>query len=359
MKTQLTKLQKEALWGLIKYPALNDRETADKVRMKLSTMTTIRYKMINEGYYKTVNAPLVNRMGFELCAFFVLRLKSNAKGKPLSVRKGEYPNLVYIAHDQNRVLVFGFYPDYTRAQADSHSLVSRMTKTKSLARSGHWWKFISLKNNDVLSYFEMSPFVNKGLDMNKSEAKTTKGSVFKGDPIHISFFERKVFQELVAFPDATDIQISNNLNITRSTVARIRERFLGLSYKTLNIVDLAKVNYKAISITAPRLRFSFTGSRSALVRAANFINFPLFLSVGDYGAVFITAHKELKGVKKITNSVFRGGPFHRHIKDPPHIATFNLKQLTVLRNHQYVPLIKQALMLYEYKSKKRGKKRKK
>lgn len=354
MKTQFTIRQKMALWGLIKYPTFNDRETAEKIRMKLSTLTTIRYKMIEGGYYKTVNVPFVNRMGFELCAFFMLRLKSNAKGKPLNVRKGELPNLVYIAHDRERVLAFGFYPDYTRAQADLHSLVSRMTKTKNLEKSGHWWKFIPFNNNDVLSYFEMSPFVRKALNIHKSEAMTTKGSVFKGDNIHLSSFEREVLQEFVAFPDETDIQISENLNITRSTVARVRKFLLTRSYKTLNILDLTKLNYKAISISAPSLEFSFTGSRSALIKAANSIEYPLFLSVGDYGAVFITAHKQLSGIRKKAKRVFMGGAFKGHIKDPPHIATFNLKHLIVLRDHQYLPLIKQALKLYEFKSKKRN-----
>ena len=358
MKARLTNKQKMALWGLIKYPALNDRETADKIKMKLSTLTTIRYKMIDEGYYKTVNVPLVNRMNFEICAFFILRMKPTSKGKPLNLRKGDFSNLVFIAHDQNRLLAFGFYPNYTQAQSDLHGLILKMKKSKSLAKSGHWWKFLSLTNYDILSYFEMSPFVNKGLHVNKSDSPSIKGSVFKGFPVHLSSFERKVLKELVSFPDETDVQISKNLKITRSTVARIRDRLLGLAYMTLNIVDLSKVNYKAISIASPTLNYSFTGSRTTLVKAANSIEHPLFLAVGDYGAVYVTAHKELKGIRNTTNSVFRGGPFKGHIKDPAHTATFNLKQLKVLRNHEYMSLTDQTLGLYEYKPKKRKKSRK-
>jgi len=358
VKSKLTNKQKIALWGLIKYPSMNDRETADKIKMKLSTLTTIRYKMIDEGYYKTVNVPLVNRMNFEICAFFILRMTQTGKTKPLNIRKNEFPNLVFIAHDQNRLLAYGFYPDYSNAEADLNSLVAKMRKAKVIARSGHWWKFLSLETNDILSYLEMSPFVNMGLDIKRPESLPTKGSVFKGGQVHLSSFERKVLNELIAFPDETDVQISMNLKITRSTVARIRDRLLGLAYKTINIMDLSKVNYKAISIASPSLSYSFSGPRSSLVKAANSIDFPLFLSVGDYGAVFMTAHKDLKGIRSTTNTVFRGGVFKGHIKDPAHIATFNLKQLNVIRNHEYLPLTEQILDMYEYRPKKRKGKKK-
>lgn len=359
MKTRLTKKQKSALWGLIKYPSFNDRETADKIKMKLSTLTTIRYKMLNEKYYKTVNVPIVNRMAFEICAFFILRLAQTGKAKPINIRKGDFPNLVYIAHDQNRLLAFGFYPDYTSAEADLHALVSRLSKAKAIVKSGHWSKIMPLQNYDIPMYFEMSNFVNKGLSLNKQDAITTKGSIFKGDTIHLSSFERKVMRELVAIPDETDVRISKNLGITRSTVARIRERLLALAYKTLNIVDLTTLGYKAISIAAPTLYYTYSGPRSALLKAATSIETPLMLAVGDYGAVYMTAHKELKGIRSTTNNVFRSGGFKNHILDPSHVATFNLKHLNVLRNHEYLALTEQMLDRYEYRPKKRKKTKRK
>jgi len=353
MRSKLTVKQKIALWGLIKYPALNDRETSDKIRMKLSTLTTIRYKMLQDKIYKMVNVPVVNRLSFETAAFFLLRLGPSAKNKPIPIKKDEFPNIVYIAHDRTRLLAFGFYLNYTSAEADLHELASRLQKAKMLARTGHWTRFLPLKNYDIPNYFEMSQFVNAGLELNKPEAVTIKGSIFEGDPIHLSSFERKVLKELVEFPDETDVQLSKNLNITRSTVARIRQRLLGLAYKTINIVDLSKLNYKAISIAAPTLNLTFEDSRAAIIKAASALGPPLFFAVGDYGGVYITAHKDLRGIRSRTNNAFRGGSFKGHVQEPSHLATFNLKHFKVLRNHEYLPLTDQALDLYQLRPKKR------
>jgi predicted transcriptional regulator len=355
MKTRLTNKQKIALWGLIKYPALNDRETSDKIKMKLSTLTTIRYKMLEEGLYKMVNVPVVNRMAFEMAAFFIIRLAPSAKNKELAIRKDEFPNLVYIAHDQNRILAYGFYMNYATAEADLNELMSKLRKAKMIARAGHWIKFLPLQNYDIPNYFEMSVFVNAGLELDRPEAISSKGSMFQGDPIHLSSFERKVLKELVSFPDETDVQLSKNLKITRSTVARIRERLLGLAYRTLNIVDLAKLNYKAISIAAPTFNYTYEDSRATITKAANSLGPPLFFVVGDYGGIYITAHKELRGIRSRTNNTFRGGPFKGHVHEPSHLATFSLKQLKVLRNHEYLKLTEQMLDLYQYRPKRRGK----
>jgi|GEM_PF-4180816 len=355
MKTRMTNKQKIALWGLIKYPAFNDREVSDKIKMKLSTLTTIRYRLLEDKIYKMVNVPLVNRMNFELAVFFILKISPSGKNKELPIKKDEFPNLVSIATDPNRLLAFGFYPNYKSAEADINELASKMRKAKMISKSGHWIKFLPLQNYDLPNYYEMSLFVNQGLELNKPEAMSSKGSVFEGDPIHLSSFERKVLTELVAFPDETDVQLSKNLNITRSTVARIRSRLLGLAYKTLNVVDLKKLNYKAISIAAPTMDFTYDESKGAIVKAANALGVPLFFAVGDYGAVYITAHKELRGIRSKTNNTFRTGPFKGHSLEPSHIATFNLKNLTVIRNHEYLKLTEQLLSLYQYRSKKRNK----
>jgi hypothetical protein len=356
MKTKMTNKQKIALWGLIKYPAFNDRETSDKIKMKLSTLTTIRYRLLEDHTYKMVNVPIVNRMNYELAVFFILKISSAGRNKELPIKKDDFPNLVYIAQDSNRLFAFGFYPNYKTAEADIHDIATKMRKAKIIAKTGHWIKCLPLDNYDIPNYFEMSYFVNQGLELNKPEAIISKGSVFSGEPIHLSSFERKVLTELVSFPDETDVQLSKNLNITRSTVARIRARLMGLAYRTLNIVDLAKLNYKAISIAAPTMNFTYEDSRGALVKAASSLGAPLFLAVGDYGGIYITAHKELRGIRSKTNNAFRTGSFKGHTQEPSHIATFNLKKFKVLRNHEYVKLTEQVLTQYQYKAKKRKKK---
>jgi hypothetical protein len=77
----MTNKQNIALWGLIKYPAFNDRETSDKIKMKLSTLTTIRYRLLDDKTYKMVNVPVVNRMNFEMAVFFILKISSAGRNK--------------------------------------------------------------------------------------------------------------------------------------------------------------------------------------------------------------------------------------------------------------------------------------
>jgi hypothetical protein len=62
----LTKNEKDTLWGMVNHPTLNDRALAKKTRLKLSTVTAIRRRLREREYFWTVNIPNFSRLGFEL-----------------------------------------------------------------------------------------------------------------------------------------------------------------------------------------------------------------------------------------------------------------------------------------------------
>jgi len=67
-QSTLTKNEEAVLYGLIKYPHLNDSELHDYINIKLSTLTSIKNRLIQQGYLRALLVPMLNRMGFELLA---------------------------------------------------------------------------------------------------------------------------------------------------------------------------------------------------------------------------------------------------------------------------------------------------
>ena len=64
----LTENEKQVLYGLVRYPLLNNRELSEVLGLKQSTVTVIHRKLKERGYVKTVRIPLLQEFGCEVLA---------------------------------------------------------------------------------------------------------------------------------------------------------------------------------------------------------------------------------------------------------------------------------------------------
>ena len=62
----LTNYEKKVLYGIIKYPNVNDREIAQKLGIKQSTVAAIRKRLREESYYKIFAVPMLQNFGAEM-----------------------------------------------------------------------------------------------------------------------------------------------------------------------------------------------------------------------------------------------------------------------------------------------------
>ena len=63
---KLSKNEKVILWGLVRYPMLNDRQLSDKIRVRMSTLNAIKNKMKRMGLIYDRIVPNVEIMDYEI-----------------------------------------------------------------------------------------------------------------------------------------------------------------------------------------------------------------------------------------------------------------------------------------------------
>ena len=66
----LTKREKLVLFGLVKWPNLNDTELSERLDLKRPTITSIRKRLHESGYYDFVLIPDLAKIGCELITAF-------------------------------------------------------------------------------------------------------------------------------------------------------------------------------------------------------------------------------------------------------------------------------------------------
>ncbi|MEM2899573.1 MAG: hypothetical protein QXT63_02170 [Thermoplasmata archaeon] len=65
-KGKLSKNEKLTLYGLVKYPDYNDREIAEKIGLKMSTVTAIKNRLKKNNVFSTIRVPLLQNLGCEM-----------------------------------------------------------------------------------------------------------------------------------------------------------------------------------------------------------------------------------------------------------------------------------------------------
>ena len=64
----LTKNEQKVLFGLVTYPEYTDSNLSQKIDVKLSTLTSIKRRLIEQDAFKQIRIPLLNKLNSEILA---------------------------------------------------------------------------------------------------------------------------------------------------------------------------------------------------------------------------------------------------------------------------------------------------
>jgi hypothetical protein len=65
-KPDLSDNEKRTLLGIVKFPTLNDRQLSETIAIKMSTVTAIKNRLKDMGYFMSVRVPKLQNLGAEM-----------------------------------------------------------------------------------------------------------------------------------------------------------------------------------------------------------------------------------------------------------------------------------------------------
>ena len=113
----LNKNERRVFYGMIRYPLLNDRELATKLKLKMTTVTAIKNRLKKNKYYSTIRVPVLKHLGTEL--FSIMHTKFGTKVpeeemiKRIPMLSAHAPEFVYGIYDSGDGFGFAFARNYT------------------------------------------------------------------------------------------------------------------------------------------------------------------------------------------------------------------------------------------------------
>ena len=295
MKKGLTKNESKVLYGLVRHPTLNDRRLAEKTKVKHSTITAIRRRLHQDGYFRTMRIPAANRLGYELVVIgfghFDASASDDLREKFLKTLKNENKGLYFFLTSPDYYFFVSATKNYTAFRRWSDALNYAFRDTKLFRNTSSSFVIMPFATTRMVKHFDYTAPLRLQFDI--KDRYPADLPITKVDTRRLTKKEKTVLTGLVEHPELTDVALSEKIDASRQVISSMKRRFENTGLiRTIRTVDLEKLGYEIYA--CGRLRFGASSPikvrSEGIQKAAHDV--PMFLNFsGNYETVSCSAFR--------------------------------------------------------------------
>ena len=334
--------EKLVLYGLVRYPALNDRELAEKLDINQWTVNKIRNRLRISDMYRTIRIPFLQHLGAELFGVFYGRFPSFTRIEttlnPLNKIQLGFEEIIYAASELNQGFAFGIAEDYT-------SIMENMYKFNIICQEQRFGDsninnaLFSFHLLDVFRFFEYAPLLRHtfGLEIDGKEQDMLLFHPTKITEYHLNDLEKKLYYNLVKYTETSDKALSERINVTRQFVTKTRKRFEKDNIlKTVRIPNLKKLGFEVLALGHIKFRLDVTltdlKEHPGTMKYGNNIVLAL---MEKSESVFMGAFKSFSDAKNAVSQITEDKDVRKYFLAEPDVLMLSIPNLTVWRDHNF------------------------
>jgi PAS domain S-box-containing protein len=246
----LTDREKVVLWGLCRYPLLNDGVLSEKLKIRRSTLTAIKNRLKERGLFNFYYIPNFNKLGCQFFSFVDGSVGKFSKDGVFDLNFAKSIPEIVLCNFQDKKF-FGVLV------SDRYVLLKKFLND-FVEKNGEALKF-ELKDLtffydlDKIEMIGFSDFVGSVFDIKIKNGK--KIYTFGGDIVYgLNVNEKRVLHSMVKCPDDSSSKIAEKIWISKPTVIKIRKRLLDEGYLyPLVVPNVRKLGYHYVA----RISFDF------------------------------------------------------------------------------------------------------
>lgn len=341
------------LYGMVRYPLLNDRQLSTKLKLKMTTVTAIKNRLKKNKYYSTIRVPVLEFLGTEI--FSVMHTKFNPIVaekeiiEKIGMLSSHAPEFTYGIYDSGDGFGFAFARNYTD-MLDAIETMSMAARAKgyveNLKPPLKDFYYFPLRNVKIYNYFDFAPLLSRDFDLKFGDEPDLLTPTFpKPKDASLTNIEKRVLYGLVNYPGLPDSKISEKISVTRQVISKLKKSFEddGLM-KTLKVPDFKLFGYEILALT--HLNHNpvtpLSAREKSLKRIMTEIPHIMVIS-SNLESMMLCLFKdfqELQRVRNKINSMYKEDDF---LLGEPDVNLFSIKNLKILNNHNYGPIVKKIM----------------
>jgi DNA-binding MarR family transcriptional regulator len=351
VKEELTRKEKLTLLGMTRFPACNDRELSEMLKERISTVTSIRRRLKERGFYFKAMLPSFHSMG---CGILAACYGGLSRGYVADMRKAVDKGLFQNPESISFLTIVGAfnwfemaaYKNYSEAKSKGDVFWTRLNEIfPNLPGNPCVHGYYPLETMTIHNFFDHTQLLKTQFRL--EEKWDAVMSQLKPPGRKLSNIEKLVFYGLVRHPDSPDKLVAEKLSVSRQAVARIRKLLEKEGFVTpLVVPDLEKLGFEILVL----FKFFLNPKNSKKIRdstvASLLKDIPhIFAASTELECVMLAAYPSFSEFEKGSNRLIRKLDEGSHLEGAPEVQTFSLGDARVLKNHDYIPLTRESLDL--------------
>jgi len=338
----LTPNEQQVLYGLVRYPNLNDSDLSAKIGVKLSTLTSIKRRLNDQNVFRQLLVPLLNRLGSELLAVIYTQFNPVIPlDERVSITRDTievFDEIFFSTGEQEKGFSISFAKNYTS--------IGRIEdiRTKTFGSLGLLEKefpnevIFPFETSEIIRFFDFSRVLMIMFDINDSDIGTPDIEAFAIDKVHsLSDREKKVYTTLIQYPTATTQEIGEYVGLSRHTVSRMKKKFFELRLlKHLTIPDLRQLGFEILAF----YHYQFNPGKAPSRQDILYLDDPstVFLARRKYEIVMVSAYQTYQEYKEDKMKKIRFLKENDFISYSPLVRKYMFERIVFLKNFVFHPI---------------------
>lgn len=348
---ELSENEMEILYGQIHYPLLNDRELADRLNFKMTTLTAIKNRLKKNDLLCKIRIPLFNKFGCEMLQVsygdaYPIDSTFDLE-KVLAECEKNIPRSFYSIHGLNHHFIIQVFRHFTEAKRINDRFQQRHSKESYITGGGFKQILFPYQTIRRLNLFDHSEILKKtfGIDLVEMEPQASKNMKIGLEAVKLKRLEKKILYGLIKHPTLADSRVCKKIGTTRQAVARMRKKFEtdGI-IKTVKMANLAMLGYSIMALY--HIQIESNGNEKQVVEGLKKIveiMAPVFHVSDDTQSVHLATFRDFEHFQQSTTELYSQLARKGLVSEPPVAVPYSLVSKNLTLRHDYSKAIKNVL----------------
>jgi len=350
-KSILTDKEKLTLYGLTKFPNTTDKNLSQRLGVKHSTITSIRHRLRQNGYYRTLKVPMLQKIGCQMLVIIytnfslLIPVEERVKitGKTIEV----FDEIFYSVGEADKGFSLSLSKDYATI-GKINDIRTQTFGTRGLLENQYPNLVVfPFDISRIYRFFDYSLLLKKtfNLDLPDNEGSDLfDPGMWETDNITLSNTEKKVFNVLIENPESSDSEVGELIGISRHTVSKLRRDFESRRLiNTINIPNLKKLGFDILAF----FHIKFDPRNPPLIDSdepmALLGDSIIFFSSRRFETIMLGAYYDYDSYKADRTRVIQVLKENNWVADHPLIRTYSLNKMVVIKDFKFVPITQKII----------------
>jgi DNA-binding MarR family transcriptional regulator len=341
--------EKMTLVGLVKYPTLNDRQLSEQIGIKMSTVTAIKNRLKDQGYFITVRVPKLQLLGAELLSVCYAHTNpSFPEERALEIGRKlfeGFEELFYIGAGPRYRFCMAMHSNYSRANLTFNEMFRLYSEYDFMVPEKPKVVLFPFGQSKILNFFDYSSVLERAFGISLPdrpvEESLGKKELVPSSRVEMSRIELKVLRGLIDNPDLLDSNIAKRIDVTRQSVTKMRKKFQDNDmFFTIRIPNLGLLGFEILAFIHTEYLPNNTMKERSKLFTDIYSETPVIMKIeGDLDGVEIVATENYPAFSDYYNAMATRLRERNYISKDPTVLLFTFDELVSIKNHVYTPAL--------------------